>query len=369
MNVSFYDFKSLHDQDFKKQYLERVSSILEENSYIEGKDNFAFEKQFAQLQQSSFCSLVANGTDALEIALQAQGVQVGDLVGVPALSFYASAEAIINIGASPVFIDIDPDSGLLCPRALKKTLETHELKAVMPVHLYGHPCAMQEIEALCSPLNIPIVEDGAQAQGATYLDNGKPVGSRQNLSTFSFYPTKNLGALGDAGAIMGSSEELMQKVVMIRNHGRSPQGHALIGRNSRCDHFQAAALLLKLEKLAAQNQVRKSLAKRYFEKLAPLPLRLSPETFLEHSSWHLFPIRCQDASERKELMSFLKERQIGTALFYEKALTEEMPLQEFPGDVTVAPEFNQQVLCLPLNPFLSLEQLEYVERSITQFYG
>jgi dTDP-4-amino-4,6-dideoxygalactose transaminase len=263
MNVSFYDFPNLHNADFKAEILNRYKEIIDNNAFIEGQYNHSFEKKFAELQQTKHCLLVANGTDAIEIALLAEGIKAGDLVGVTSISFFATAEAVINVGATPVFIDVEPETGLICPESLKRVLSQHKLNAIIPVHIYGMPAAIAELETICKPKNIKIIEDGAQSQGGFYA-NGKPIGSSQNLVTYSFYPTKNLGAFGDAGAILTQDDKMADTIKSIRNHGRSPNGHTIIGRNSRCDHFQAAVLDLKMDKIEQQNIDRKTIAKKYF---------------------------------------------------------------------------------------------------------
>jgi dTDP-4-amino-4,6-dideoxygalactose transaminase len=231
MSVPFYSFNDLDDNVFQEKVLGRFKEIVEAHAFVEGKYNAQFEKNFAEKQKAKHCLLVGNGTDALEIALQAYDVGPGDKVGVPGISFYASAEAIINCGAEVIFIDVDPKTGLMCPESLKRIIKEHKLKAILPVHIYGQPAPIAELEEICGPSDIKIVEDAAQAAGG-YLSAGQPIGSSNNLTTFSFYPTKNLSACGDAGAVLTSDDELAEKIISIRNHGRSPNGHALIGRNS-----------------------------------------------------------------------------------------------------------------------------------------
>jgi dTDP-4-amino-4,6-dideoxygalactose transaminase len=368
MNVTFYDFPNLHNPDFKAEILNRYKEIIDENAFIEGKYNHSFEKKFAELQQSKHCLLLANGTDAIEIALLAEGIKAGDLVGVTSISFFATAEAVINVGATPVFIDVEPETGLICPESLKRILTKHSLKAIIPVHIYGMPAAISQIEEICKPQGIKIIEDGAQSQGGFY-ENGKPIGSSQNMVTYSFYPTKNLGAFGDAGAILTQNDHTAETVKSIRNHGRSPNGHAIIGRNSRCDHFQAAVLDLKMDTIEQQNIQRKEIAKKYFAVLKKLPIELVPEKYLELSSWHLFPIRAKNREEKYKLKDFLTENKIGSALFYEKAMAEELPLTQYAGEKENALNFAARTLCLPMNPFLTEEKIDLVAQTIAKFYS
>ncbi len=367
MAIGFYNFQKLHDEDFQKKILKRFEEIVTKNAFVEGEYNTKFESEFAAMQQAKNCDLVANGTDALEIALQAHGVGHGDKVAISAISFYATAECVYNVGATPVFVDVIPETGLIDPASLEKIVNEHDIKAVIGVHIYGMPFDVKAVEEICKPKGIKIVEDGAQAAGGFYED-GTPIGSSNNLITYSFYPTKNLGAFGDAGAILSSDEKLSEDIKSIRNHGRSPNGHRLIGRNSRCDHLQAAVLHLKLEKTEQQNIDRKKIAKWYFDELRDITdIELVPEKYIDISSWHLFPIRLATKDKKYELQAYLQEKSIGNALFYEKAMPEEMPLADVPGEKTNAITFAHKTICLPMHPFLSQEDVKHVADAIREF--
>lgn len=366
MSVPFYSFNDLDDNVFQEKVLGRFKEIVEAHAFVEGKYNAQFEKNFAEKQKAKHCLLVGNGTDALEIALQAYDVGPGDKVGVPGISFYASAEAIINCGAEVIFIDVDPKTGLMCPESLKRIIKEHKLKAILPVHIYGQPAPIAELEEICGPSDIKIVEDAAQAAGG-YLSAGQPIGSSNNLTTFSFYPTKNLSACGDAGAVLTSDDELAEKIISIRNHGRSPNGHALIGRNSRCDHLQAAVLELKLQNIQKLYDSRRASATKYYELLSDLDLRIPPKEFLNLSSWHLFPVGVKSKEEKYALKDFLTERGIGSALFYEKAMPQEIPLENCAGEKENALKFAEETLCIPMNPFLTKEHITEVYDALKQF--
>lgn len=366
MAIGFYNFQKLHDEKFQAEVRERFNEIISQNAFVEGTYNQKFEAEFAKMQGAKKCLLVANGTDALEIALQAYGVTRGDKVGIAAISFYATAECVINVGATPVFVDVDPATGLMDPKSLEKVLKSHDLKAIIPVHIYGQPAPIEELEKICAPKNIKIVEDGAQAQGGFYA-NGKPIGSSNNLTTYSFYPTKNLGAFGDAGAILTNDEALAEKITSIRNHGRSPNGHAVIGRNSRCDHLQAAVLHLKLQSIEEQNKDRKVIAKKYMEALKGLPIRMVPENLLNLSSWHLFPIGLESRELKYGLKDHLASKQIGSALFYEKSLPEEKPIENCEGEKENAIPFAANTLCLPMHPFVTDEDIKTVANELKAF--
>lgn len=367
MAVGFYDFAQLHDEEFRSNVMERIGKIVNTNAFVEGEYNTSFESRFSKMIQANSVHLVANGTDALEIGLQANGISHTDKVAIAAISFFATAECVVSQGATPVFVDVDPQTGLMCPASLERVLAKHDIKAVIPVHIYGMPAPMEKINSLCAAKGIPVIEDGAQSHGGKY-ENGSPIGCTENLVTFSFYPTKNLGAFGDAGAITSANKEMSDKIVSIRNHGRSPEGHILMGRNSRCDHMQAAVLDLKLEKFEAQNEQRRNVAKLYFEKLKDVNIEMVPEKYLEISSWHLFPIRLSTREEKYALKEHLAKSNIGSALFYEKAMAEELPCANIEGETQNALPFAAKTLCIPMNPFISEDQVDEVVDCIKSFF-
>jgi len=367
MQVSFYNFPKLHNEEFQTEILARFKEIISTNSFVEGKWNTSFESGFAELQGAKHCLLLANGTDAIELALIAAGVKPGDKVGVQAISFYASAEAIVTVGAIPVFIDILLESGLMDPASLERVLKKHDLKAIIPVHIYGQPADIPALEKICLPRGIKIIEDGAQSQGGFY-ENGKPIGSSNNITTFSFYPTKNLGAFGDAGAVTFQDDALRQPLLSLRNHGRSPNGTLLVGRNSRCDHLQAAVLDLKLKQINFYNDERKKIALKYMQALKGLPIRMVPEKFAKLSSWHLFPIGVESKELKYKLKEYLTQNGIGNALFYEKALPEEAPIAHFEGEREKSILFAGQTICLPMHPFLTDEEITLVSQVLKKFF-
>ncbi len=366
MAVSFYNFHDLHHDSLKNTIKERLNNIIDNNAFVEGEFNTAFEKEFAAKQKAKHCLLVANGTDALEISLLAYCIGHGDKVGVPGITFYATAEAVLNVGATPVWVDVDPVAGLMCPQSVKRVHEKHGLKGIMPVHIYGLPCPMDELNSYCQSENIFIIEDAAQAQG-TFYKNESPVGDSPNLVTFSFYPTKNLSAFGDAGCILTNDDDLAKKIVTIRNHGRGDE--TSMGRNSRCDHMQAAVLHAKLPEIDKFNNQRKMVAQYYFNALQGLPVKTLPEHFICLSSWHLYPVQCESSEVREKLMNFLREKEIGCTPFYEKTLSQEPALAQYEGEDKNARGFAGHTLCLPMNPFLSQKDVEEVAGAIKEFFS
>lgn len=366
MPISFYDFANLHHEEFKVKIKQRLNDIIDKNSFIEGEYNSKFEEKFAQLQKSKHCLLVANGTDALEIALTAYGIGPGDRVGVPGITFYATAEAVINRGATPIWIDIQPEDGLLCPESLKRMHAKYDLQAVMPVHIYGLPAPMEEINQFCHSQGILVIEDAAQAQG-TFYKEGSPVGDTDNLVTFSFYPTKNLSAFGDAGGILTRDDRLKERIIVNRNHGRGDEQH--VGRNSRCDHIQAAVLYTKLEEIEKFNEQRKKIAVKFHKALKETPLKTLPEKYLPLSSWHLYPTQLESISLREGLMEYLKKKGIPSAPFYDKALSQEGGLLKYKGEDTHAKNFAGKTLCLPMTPFITDEEIEFIVSEIKNFFS
>lgn len=363
MSIPFYNFENLHDSSFQKAAMERISKIVSDSSFVDGEYNSLFENEFAKMQGAKHCLLVGNGTDALEISLVVSGVKPGDKVGVPGITYYATAEAILNVGAVPVFIDVEFNTGLICPESFKRVSNEHDLKAVMPVHIYGLPYDVEEIDKIAKPRNIAVIEDAAQAQGA-FLKTG-PVGSSGNLTTFSFYPTKNLSAFGDAGCILTNSDEEADLIKVLRNHGRD--NDELLGRNSRCDHIQAAVLHLKLEKIASYNESRKKVAANYHQELEGLPIKLIDKKYIESSAWHLYPIQLKNTSEANSLMEHLKSKGIGNTSFYEKALSQEIPLSHFEGEKIEAEKRAGGTVCLPIHPFLKSDEIKFVANEVKVF--
>ena len=363
--MDFYSFHSLHNEKFSFQVLERWKEILQSHTFVEGSYNESFEAKFARLQKAKHCLLVGNGTDALEMALLLGGVGAGDKVGIPGITFHATAEAVVNIGALPILIDVELETGLMDPDSLKRVLSEHDLAAVIPVHIYGLPVAMEAVERICTPRKIHIVEDAAQAQGSFYGDSRKPVGSRRNLVTFSFYPTKNLGAMGDAGCILTHSDEQAAALRAMRNHGR---GGKKMGRNSRCDHLQAAVLDLKLNSIEKLNVRRKEIARNYHRCLKGLPLGLIPERYLPWSSWHLYPVQLKDARQAKQLRDFLRERGVGTMDFYSKAISQEPWATGWEGERAEAESMAGRVMCLPGHPFLKDQDIRSIADKVREFF-
>ena len=360
-----YDLKALHDDQFRGEIKRRLNKIVDENSFIEGEYNQKFEEQFAELQDSMFCRLVANGTDAIEVALKVFEIGHGDLVAIPGITFYATAEAVFNVGATPILVDVDPETMVMCPKSLERVVEKYDIKAAIPVHIYGIPCEMDKINTICRRNNVAIIEDSAQASG-TITPLG-PAGSNPfSLATFSFYPTKNLSAMGDAGAILTHSPELAKKIEIIRNHGRG--GHGAVGRNSRCDHFQAAVLHHKLEFIDEQNNKRKQVAQSYFNQIKNPAVKLMPKELIKTSSWHLFPMKVENNEVAKDLCAHLQSHGIGCSdIYYAKSMGLEPALDGVQGEREVANSVCGKVVCIPITPFLTEKDITFISEKVNSY--
>lgn len=360
--------------DPKADYLAHASAIraaidrvLASGQYILGPEVAAFEEEFAAYQGGGHTLGVANGTEAIELALRAAGVQAGDRVATVANTVTATVSAIEQIGARPVFVEIDPATMTMDPAALAAVLaaQAGAVKAVVPVHLYGHPADMARIAAQARDHGARVIEDCAQAHGARV--GGIRAGCWGDLAAFSFYPTKNLGALGDGGAVFTRDSELAERVRRLRQYGwRERYVAESPGRNSRLDEIQAAVLRVKLPQLDAGNLRRRALAARYFERLAGLPLRLPRPAADAEPVYHQFVVR---TPRREALRAALQPRGIQCGVLYP------VPVHRQPAYADTAltlPETERacaEVLCLPCHPALAPEDADRVAAAVAAFFN
>jgi len=345
---------------------DEVFSVIEESAFIGGKYVAEFEKEFAAYVTADRCVGVANGTDALEIAIEALNMPLGSEIIVPANSFIASSEAVSRTGHKVVFADADAESYVISVEDVKRRI-TPKTKAIMAVHLYGHPCDMDALLDLANEHGLYIIEDCAQAHGAEY--KGKRVGSIGDVATFSFYPGKNLGAYGDGGAITTNNEDLAKKCRMIANHGRiAKYDHEFEGRNSRLDGLQAAILSVKLKYLSAWTERRIEIANHYSEHLKGvkdlvLPIRQD----WAKQVYHLFVIR---TDRRDELKDYLAELGIQTGVHYPISLPK-LAAYEYTKqaqDPMFANQSDKSLLSLPIGEHLEPKQVESVVSAINRFF-
>ena len=347
-------------------HLQRAfGAVMERGDFILGPELARFEKDFARFCGTRHAVGVASGTDALELALRALGVGPGDLAAVPSLTFLATADAILHVGARPLFVDIDPVSVTLDPEDLERRIralpapQRKRLKAVLPVHLYGHPCRMGRILEVARRHRLKVLEDAAQAAGARW--NGKPVGGLGDAGCFSFFPTKNLGAFGDAGMVTTGSAELAGRLRSLRVHGRGAGGlQKELGRNSRLDELQAALLRVKLRRLRGWVARRRRLAKEYTRRLSGLAGIACPaEAPGSEHAFHLYVIRSR---RRESICRALKKRGIASRVYYPVPVHRQ-PLHRRLARGIRLPETDRacrEVLALPLFPELRMEELQRV---------
>jgi dTDP-4-amino-4,6-dideoxygalactose transaminase len=348
---------------------EAVLRVLGSGAWIQGEDVRLLEREFADYCGAAHACAVANGTDALHVALRAYGVGPGDEVVTVANTFIATGEAILLAGARPVFVDVDPATHTMDASRLEAAI-TPRTKAVLPVHLYGHPADATAIGEIAQRHGVPVLEDAAQAHGAEW--RGRRAGSLGHAACFSFYPTKNLGACGDAGMVTSSDEAFIARVRQIANHGAGTHRYdnVVLGTNSRLDSVQAAILRVKLRHLDAWNRERARRAAAYAAALEGAPGVVVPrEKEGARSAWHLYTIR---VPERDALAERLKARGIGTAIHYPRPIHLQPSMASAggrAGDLPVSEQLSREVLCLPFYPELPLEDVERVAAEVRAFAG
>lgn len=364
MKIPFVSFKPM-EKELDKELRNAFERVYTRSWYIEGQEDKNFEKAFAEFCGVKYCVGVGNGLDGLMLALKALQIGPNDEVIVPSNTYIATALAVTYVGAKLVFVEPDIRTFNIDPSKIKEAI-TPNTKAIMPVHLYGQPCDMEPIMDIAKKHNLYVIEDCAQAHGATY--KGKTIGSFGTAAGFSFYPGKNLGALGDAGATVTNSEEVAEKVRALGNYGSDYKYHHILkGNNSRLDEMQAAFLGAKLPHLEKMNEERRRIAKKYLEGIKNSEIILPYVIDDVIPVWHIFAIRCQ---RRDELESYLKENGIGTNKHYPIP----MHLQECykdlgykKGDFPIAEEISETELSLPMYYGMTDEEIQYVIEKINNF--
>ena len=351
MRVPAADLRAQH-QGLRAELAAAFERVLDSSQFIHGPEVEAFEREFAAFCGVRHAAAVSNGTDALALALRALDIGPGDRVAVPAFTFAATAEAVCHVGAQPLLVDIDLETFTLDPEALRRTLRSRSVRAVIAVHLYGQAAAMDEISAFAHECGAAVIEDAAQAHGARF--GGRRAGGLGRLAGFSFYPSKNLGALGDAGAVTTDDAGLATRVALLRDHGQTGKYvHSVVGFNCRMDGLQAALLRVKLRHLEAWNGRRQALASTYRAALAGVPGLVLPAAAAgrEHV-YHLFVVRCRN---RDALGRDLAAKGIAAAVHYATPLHLQRAfafLRHSPGDFPRAERAASEVLALPLYPEL-----------------
>ena len=359
--------------NMKSQYLElkdeldrAYQRVMESGWYILGEEVGSFEQEFAAYVGAKHCVGVGNGLEALQLILMGYGIGAGDEVVVPANTYIASWLAISYTGADPVPVEPDAASYNINPQLIEKAI-TSKTKAIMPVHLYGQPVEMENIWKIANKHGLKIIEDAAQAHGGRYGD--RIVGSLGNAAGFSFYPSKNLGAFGDAGAVVTNDDVLVDKVRVLRNYGsRRKYYNEVKGHNSRLDPMQAAFLRIKLKHLAAWNERRNKIANRYLDSL-----RLVPSLGLPHvptgvvPAWHIFVV---SHPKRDHLQKYIQEQGISTLIHYPVPPHLSDAYKDLGykvGDFSLTEKMANTFLSIPIGPHLSMDDAQYVSEKIKEF--
>ncbi len=360
--IPFNDFRA--EAKTRHQPLTQAfQRVLKSGWYILGTEVTQFEQEFAKYLDTRHCIGVANGLEALQIALMSLNIGPGDEIITTPLSAVATTLAVLAIGATPIFVDVD-DHGLIDAQKIESAI-TKKTRAILPVHLYGQSVDLSTIKQLCQKYHLYLVEDAAQAHGTTFKN--QKVGTFGSLSCFSFYPTKNLGALGDGGAIVTNSSKLATNCRQIRNYGEKTRyQHLRYGLNSRLDELQAAFLRTKLKNLDSSNEKRRLLAKRYIQNLSKNPSVKIVTTNFDHSSMHLFVIRTPN---RNQLQQFLTQNHIQTLIHY-PTLIPDQPFLRKKYQSAILPNartFVKEILSLPCHPYLTTADIDYICTKIHQF--
>ncbi len=378
MEIPILDLKPQY-QLLKAEIDKAIASVLESTQFILGPEVEALEREIAQYLGVKHAIGVNSGTDALIIALRALKIGKGDEVITSPFSFYATAEAISRVGATPVFVDINPETFNLDVNQLTPKI-TEKTKAIIPVHLYGKPAAMAAIKAIATKYNLWVVEDCAQAFGAVYYGDclecqgncdekliGKYVGTIGHVGAFSFYPTKNLGAYGDGGMIVTDRDEIAELARMLRVHGARKSYHnEMLGYNSRLDSLQACILRVKLKYIDQWNQQRRNIAETYNQLLANVEGIILPKISKGHV-FHQYTIRVLNG-KRDELKSYLAERGIGTMIYYPRPIDQLPVYKDYYQPSPIANQLAKEVLSLPIYPELSWEKVKFVAEKIREFF-
>jgi len=362
--IPFVDLKAQYDS-IKDEIDEAIQSVLNTTSFIMGEELKKFEEEFAQFCDVEYAIGVANGSDALILALRACDIGEGDEVITVPHTFIATTEAISNVGGKVVFVDINPKTYTIDPSKIEEKIN-EKTKAIIPVHLYGQPANLDPIMRLAKKYNLKVIEDAAQAHGAEYKE--EKVGSIGDVGCFSFYPGKNLGAYGDAGMVITNNEEIAEKIRLLRNHGRITKKyeHEIEGYSSRLDNLQAAILRVKLKYLNKWNESRRRNAKKYNEILSDISGIITPyEADYAKHVYHLYVIRTEKG--RDELREELKSKGIATGIHYP------IPLHLQPackylgykrGDFPITENVCKKLLSLPIYSELKVREIKKICKAI-----
>lgn len=366
MQVPLLDLKAQY-ATIREEILQAISDVCESQYFALGPAVAEFEDKIAKYIGSKYAIGVSSGTDALLVSLMAADIKPGDEVITTAFSFFATAGSIFRLGAKPVFVDIERDSYNIDPSCIEEKI-TEKTRAIIPVHLYGQAAKMKEISKIAKRHKLEIIEDAAQAIGAS--SNGVSCGNFGNYGCFSFYPTKNLGAFGDGGLVTTNVESIAEKLKSLRDHGQKPRYYYnMIGGNFRLDSIQAAVLLVKLKYLDQWNEKRRQNAAIYDKLFAGSVVQTPKIGKGNICTYHQYTIA---VPQRDDLNKFLTGNKVGSAIFYPKPLHLQKCFSELgyrQGDLPVTEKICDEVLSLPIYPELSAEQIEFAAQTVLKFYN
>jgi dTDP-4-amino-4,6-dideoxygalactose transaminase len=364
MKVKFNDLAAYH-RHFSAEFHSALDLILKDSEFILGRHLEDFERRLSDYVGTTYAIGVSTGLSALSLAIRASSLPRGSEVILPVNSFVASAHAIVDNGLKPRFVDISAHDMLIDPQAVKGAI-TANTSAILPVHLHGRIAPMIEIQEIAKKHQLVIIEDAAQAIGAEY--QGRRAGSWGLAAGFSFYPGKNLGALGDGGAITTSERSIFESSKLYRNYGsRTKYEHLVAAGNERLDSLQALFLKVKLSKLEENIKIRRSIARRYLEEIENCNIALPmADTDISRSAWHNFVLR---SSARQQLQNHLLEKGIETIIHYPKVITAQPCYSHFKliCSTPVATEVSSQVLSLPIHPSLTDAEVSYIIEVLNDF--
>ena len=366
MRVPFLDLKAQY-ATIKDEIIRAISGVCESQFFALGPAVEAFEEKIASYCGSRYAIGVSSGSDALLVSLMALGIKAGDEVITTPFTFFSTAGSVARLGARSVFVDVDPDSYNIDVGRIEEKI-TKKTQVIIPVHLFGQVAQMKAIMEIARRHNLAVVEDAAQAVGAS--QNGVKCGNFGDCGCFSFYPSKNLGGFGDGGLVTTNDEKVAEKIKILRDHGQSPRYfYKVIGGNFRLDGIQGAVLTVKLKYLDEWNERRRQNAALYDKMFADSPIKRPEIDSNNISIYHQYTVT---VANRDQLQKFLAENEIGSAVFYPKPLHLQECFKELgyeEGDMPVAERLCGEVLSLPIYPELKQEQIEYVARTALKFYG
>jgi dTDP-4-amino-4,6-dideoxygalactose transaminase len=384
MQVPLLDLRPQHE-GLRDEIIAAVTDVIDSTRYIMGPELERFEEAVAEYSGCKHALGVSSGTDALLLALMSLNIGPGDKVLVPDFSFFATAGVVSRLNAEPVFLEIDPTTFNLCPKSLEERLESYteeelaQVKAVIPVHLFGQCVDMQAILDVAQRFGIAVVEDAAQAIGAEYRLNGEArrAGAMSDVGCMSFFPSKNLGGVGDGGMVTTNDAELHHQLHIKRVHGAEPKYyHKVIGGNFRMDPIQACVLRIKLQRLEVWHEQRRQNASQYNQLLSEAQLEevvcpaavYQDDNLLNHHIYNQYTVRVQ---RREDLRKFLQERGVATEIYYPVPFHRQECFADFgyrPGSLPESDRAAREVLALPIYPGLTTEMQEYVVENLIEFY-